>query len=387
MRASGAADPVTGARAPRWAASMADQLFPEFPWNRLEPLWNTASGYPGATIDLSVGAPVDPTPSVAVEALVRAVDAPGYPPTEGTPALREAIVGYLARRAGVRCLDTAMVLPTIGSKEAIGQLPVFLGLGGQVVALPDLGYPTYEIGALSAGARIVRYVDPMEVDTDRMAMMWINSPSNPEGRVLDAVELRALVARARRSGTLLVSDECYLDFGWRAGVTSVLHPEVCGGDPAGLLVVNSLSKRSNLAGYRAGFLAGDPSVIAPLVEYRKHLGQMLPSPVQAAMTAALLDDRHVVEQRARYARRRRLLEPALHEAGFSVDRSEGGLFLWVRREGHGCWEIATRLAQLGIVCVPGELYGRSGDRHVRLSITATDDLLAEAVSRLALVAG
>ena len=369
--------------APRWAATMADQLFPEFPWKRLAPLWEVARERPGGPIDMSIGAPVDPTPPVVREALIRAVDGPGYPSTEGPPALREAVVDYLARRGGVRCLDADMVLPTIGSKEAIGQLPAFLGLGSSdIVAIPDVGYPTYEIGALSVQAEIRRYLDPMHVDTDNVALMWINSPSNPEGRILDVPELRTLVSRARASGTLLVSDECYLDFGWDRPVTSVMHPDVCGDDPAGLLITNSLSKRSNLAGYRAGFLAGDTALISSLLEYRKHMGQMVPLPIQAAMTAALLDDEHVSEQRERYLRRRRMLKPALQAAGLSVDQSEGGLYFWVRRDGEDCWALANWFARLGIICVPGEVYGHSGRDHVRLSITATDGDVREVASRL-----
>lgn len=362
---------------------MADQLFPEFPWKRLEPLWALARAHPGAPIDLSVGAPVDPTPAVVQEALLHAVDAPGYPSTEGPPPLREAVVDFLARKGGVRCLDPGMVLATIGSKEAIGQLPAFLGLGrSDAVAIPDIGYPTYEIGALAVQAQVRRYLDPMDVDTDEVAVLWINSPSNPEGRILDMLELRTLVSRARASGTLLISDECYLDFGWDRPVVSVMHPDVCGDDPAGLLITSSLSKRSNLAGYRAGFLAGDPALITSLLEYRRHMGHMVPLPVQAAMTVALLNDEHVTEQRERYLRRRRILKPALQTAGFSVDHSEGGLYFWIRRDGEDCWQLADWFARRGIICVPGEIYGESGRRHVRLSITATDGDVAEVASRL-----
>jgi len=368
---------------PRWAATTADRLFPEFPWNQLTPLWASARKYAEGPIDLSVGAPVDPIPRPVRDALIRAVDAPGYPSTEGTLGLRDAVVGYLRRRGEVRCLDTDMVLPTIGSKEAIAQLPAFLGLGSSdVIAIPDLGYPTYEIGALSVGAKPHRYLDPMEVDTEGVAVMWVNSPSNPEGRVLGAADLRVLVSRARDTGTLLVSDECYLDLGWDRAAVSIMHPDVCGDDPRGLLITNSLSKRSNLAGYRAGFLAGDPALVSRLLEYRKHMGQMVPLPVQAAMTAALNDDDHVRAQRARYLRRRQLLRSAIQSAGFTVDHSMGGLYLWVRRDGEDGWQIASWFARRGIICVPGEIYGDSGRRHARLTITATDQNIQAAADRL-----
>ncbi|MEC3979062.1 succinyldiaminopimelate transaminase [Amycolatopsis sp. H20-H5] len=362
---------------------MADQLFPEFPWNRLAPLWATAREHAAGPIDLSIGAPVDPTPRPVREALIRAVDAPGYPSTEGSSALRDAVVDYLARRGHVRCLDADMVLPTIGSKEAIAQLPAFLGFGSDdVIAIPDLGYPTYEIGALSVGATLTRYVDPLRVNTEGLAALWVNSPGNPEGRILDAAELELLVSRARATGTLLISDECYLEFGWDRPTISIMHPDVCGNDPTGLLIINSLSKRSNLAGYRAAFLAGDPTLVSRLLEYRKHMGQMVPLPVQAAMTAALNDDDHVTTQRERYLRRRHILKSAVEEAGFIVDHSEGGLYLWVRRDGEDCWQLASWFARRGVICVPGEIYGVSGRNHVRLTITTTDQNVSTAADRI-----
>jgi succinyldiaminopimelate transaminase len=364
-------------------ATTADGLFPEFPWNRLTPLWSIARTYPCHPIDLSIGAPVDPTPHVVRDALMGAVDAPGYPSTEGPAALRSAIVGYLARRGSVSCLTADMVLPTIGSKEAISQLPAFLGLGeSDIVAIPELGYPTYEIGALAARAQIRRYLDPLDVDTDGVAVLWVNSPSNPEGRMLDRGDLRTLVSRARATGTLVISDECYLEFGWVRPAVSIMHPDVCDDDPSGLLITSSLSKRSNLAGYRAGLLAGDPTLMPRLLEYRKHMGQMVPLPVQAAMIAALEDDDHVTTQRGRYLRRRLALCQALDTAGFTVDHSEGGLYLWLRRTGEDCWRLAEWFARHGIIAVPGEVYGAPGRKHVRLSLTAEDQDVAEAARRL-----
>jgi len=369
--------------APRWMATTADRLFPEFPWNRLAPLWAIARGHPGGTIDLSVGAPVDATPHTVRDALCGAVDAPGYPSTDGPLALRSAVVDYLARRGDVHCLTADMVLPTIGSKEAISQLPAFLGLDeDDVVAIPDLGYPTYEIGALAAHAQVRRYLDPLDVDTAGVAVLWVNSPSNPEGRMLGRGGLRTLVSNARDTGTLVVSDECYLDFGWTQPAVSIMHPDVCDDDPSGLLVSSSLSKRSNLAGYRAGYLAGDPALVSRLLEYRKHMGQMVPLPVQAAMTAALNDDDHVTVQRERYLRRRAALCPALESAGFTVDHSDGGLYFWVRRDGEDCWQLSEWFARRGIVGVPGEIYGTSGSHHVRLSITVEDPYVVEAAGRL-----
>jgi succinyldiaminopimelate transaminase len=278
-----------------------------------------------------------------------------------------------------------MVLPTIGSKEAISQLPAFLGLGTEdFIAIPDLGYPTYEIGALSVRSQVIRYLDPRNVDTTGVKLLWVNSPSNPEGRTLSRVELRNLLSRARSTGTLVVSDECYLEFGWAKEPVSILHPDVCDDDTGGVLVCSSLSKRSNLAGYRVGYLAGDQALIAGLLEYRKHMGQMVPSPIQAAMIAALDDDEHVEVQRERYLRRRLVLQPALEAAGFIVDHSEGGLYFWIRRDGEDCWQIAKWFAHRGVIAVPGEIYGNSGREHVRLTITATDNDIEETVARLRL---
>lgn len=368
---------------PRWIESTADRLLPEFPWNRLAPLWETARRHPDGVIDLSVGAPVDPTPGVIRDALAAAVDAPGYPSTDGSVALRTSIVDYLARRAGVRCLDPDMVLPTIGSKEAISQLPAFLGLGERdIIAIPDLGYPTYEIGALATGGNIVRYTDPRDVDTTGVAVLWLNSPSNPEGRILSSGGLRSILERARSTQTLVVSDECYLEFGWSSQPVSILHPDVCDDETVGVLICSSLSKRSNLAGYRAGFLAGDQELLARLLEYRKHMGQMVPAPVQAAMTAALNDDEHVAVQRDIYLNRRNALRPSLEVAGFIIDHSDGGLYFWVRRDGETCWELADWLAHRGVIGVPGEIYGQSGRHHVRLTTTTCDSDVARTSYRL-----
>jgi succinyldiaminopimelate transaminase len=211
----------------------------------------------------------------------------------------------------------------------------------------------------------------------------VNSPANPHGQVLGVEHLREIVAWARDRGTIVVSDECYLEFGWDDEVPalSVLHPDVCGDSHAGLLAVHSLSKRSNLAGYRAGFVTGDGELIAELLELRKHAGMMVPAPVQAAMVAALDDDAHVDEQRARYLARRAILWPALVSAGFSVEHSQAGLYLWATR-GEDCWASIDWLAQLGLLAAPGIFYGEAGRRHVRIALTATDARVNEAARRL-----
>jgi succinyldiaminopimelate transaminase len=363
-------------------ARVTDRL-PVFPWDRLEPSKQAATAHPDGVVDLSVGTPVDPVPDVVRQALAAASDSPGYPLTHGTGVLREAVAGWLADRLSV-VVDPADVLPLIGSKELVGWLPVLLDLGpGDQVAYPALAYPTYEIGALTARAEPVTYQDPVTgLDPARVKLLWLNTPSNPTGRTLDAAELRRIVGWAREHGILVVSDECYVELGWETEPVSVLHPEVCGGDHRGLLAVHSLSKRSNLAGYRGAFLTGDPAVVRELLAVRKHLGLIVPGPVQHAMAAALRDTAHVAEQRERYARRRAALRAAFTGAGFRIDHSEASLYLWATRD-EPCWDTVGDLAKLGILVAPGEFYGPTGERHVRIAFTATDERVAAAVQRLA----
>ncbi len=351
---------------------------PDFPWDSLADHAAKARTHPGGVVDLSVGTPVDPVPDVIQAALSSVAAEPGYPTTHGTAALREAVVGAFARRFGVSGVDPQAVLPTIGSKELVAWLPTLLGLGpGDVVAIPALAYPTYEVGARLAGATVVRLADG-EPPPAGTRLVWVNSPSNPTGRVLAEDALARAVADARAVGAVVASDECYLSLAWAASPVSVLR--VCG-EFDGVLAVHSLSKSSSLAGYRAGFVAGDPRLVASLLEVRKHAGMIVPRPVQAAMTAALNDDAHVGEQRARYGRRREVLLPALKAAGFEVDHSEAGLYLWASRD-EPAWETVAWLASLGILAASGTFYGPTGDRHVRIALTASDERVAAAAERL-----
>jgi succinyldiaminopimelate transaminase len=326
-----------------------------------------------------VGTPVDPTPKVVRDALVEASDAPGYPLTAGTDTLRRAAADWLARRFGAQ-VPSAAVLPVIGTKELVAWLPTLLRAGS--VGFPELAYPTYEVGAILAGAQAQRVDALTALGPGRVDLLWVNSPANPTGRVLPAAHLRKVADWARERGTVLASDECYCDLWYDdEPPVSVLSPEVCGGSLDRVLAVHSMSKRSNLAGYRAGFVAGDPALIARLLEVRKHAGMIVPAPVQAAMVAALGDDEHVVEQRGRYAARRHRLLRAFEACGFVVEGSAAGLYLWATR-GEGCWTSVDWLAERGILVAPGEFYGPSGGRHVRVALTATDERVAAAVSRL-----
>jgi succinyldiaminopimelate transaminase len=249
-----------------------------------------------------------------------------------------------------------------------------------------LAYPTYEVGAALAGARTLATDSLVALGPERPALVWVNSPSNPTGRVLPVDHLRKMVDWCRERGVLLVSDECYLECAWDAAPVSVLHPDVCGGSPEGLLAVHSLSKRSNLAGYRCAFVAGDPAVVAELLAVRKNLGLIMAGPQQHAMIAALDDDEHAAQQHARYAARRAVLRDAFESAGFRIDHSEAALYLWATR-GTDCWQTVAWLADRGILVAPGSFYGTAGRQHVRIAFTATDERVAAAAERLANEAG
>jgi succinyldiaminopimelate transaminase len=319
---------------------------------------------------------------VVQEALAAAADNPGYPTTIGLPATRQAALDWLASSHGVTGLGLDQVLPVVGSKELIASLAVHLGLGaGDLVVFPELAYPTYDVGAALAGARAVAADSLTALGPERPALLWLNSPSNPTGRVLPPEHLRKVVEWCRERGTVLVSDECYLEFGWEAEPVSVLHPSVCGDSADGILAVHSLSKRSNLAGYRCAFVAGDSRLVGELLAVRKNLGLQMPGPQQRAMAAALGDTAHAKEQRARYAARRAALRSALEAAGFRIDHSEGSLYLWATRD-EGCWATVDWLADRGILVAPGDFYGATGGRHVRVAFTATDERVEAAVARL-----
>ncbi|GAA3071715.1 MULTISPECIES: succinyldiaminopimelate transaminase [Actinomycetes] len=360
---------------------------PDYPWDAMAPYLEQAAAHPDGAVNLSIGTPVDPTPAVIREALASAADAPGYPTTHGRRELREAVVSWFARRRGVEGLDPEAVLPTIGSKELVAWLPTLLGLGeGDVVLRPKVAYPTYDIGAQIAGATPLAVEDPAEVDEEtlsRVKLIWLNSPSNPTGAVTGVESMAAVVRLARRLGAVVASDECYAELPWMVDdVPSVLDPRVSAGDHAGLLAVYSASKQSNLAGYRAAFVAGCPELIAGLVNTRKHAGMIMPAPVQEALRVALSDDAHVDAQREVYRRRRERLLPALQAAGLQVQHSDAGLYLWCTDGASDSWTLVEQMAARGIVVGPGVFYGEHGDGFIRVALTASDERIAAASARL-----
>lgn len=358
---------------------------PVFPWDTLESAKTTAAAHPDGLIDLSIGTPIDPSPALAQDALTAAADAPGYPTVQGRDELRRAAADWLARRFGVTGVQPQHIIPTIGSKELIAHLPAQLGLGpANTIAFPELAYPTYEVGARYVQARGVAADSTVSFGPSAPSLMFINSPSNPTGRVLGPDHLRKMVRWSRDRGVLLVSDECYLEYVWEHDpeAYSILHPDICDGSHERLVAVHSVSKRSNLAGYRGGFVTGDPAVVDELLQVRKHLGLMVPTPVQYAMTAVLSDDEHVDDQAGRYRRRRAVLHDALVEAGFRIDHSQAGLYLWATRD-EPCRDTVAWLAERGILVAPGDFYGHAGRDHVRIAITATDKHIDAAARRLA----
>jgi succinyldiaminopimelate transaminase len=355
---------------------------PDFPWDRLIPYKERAAGHPDGLVDLSVGTPVDATPRRVQVALQHGSNAPGYPTVWGTAELRKSIISYLVRRCGAVPLTDDCVLPTIGSKELVASLPSQLGVrAGQTVIVPEIAYPTYAVGALLAGADYLASDSTLAAGPQDVPLVWLNSPANPTGKILPPGHLRKVVAWARERGAVVASDECYLECAWEREPVSVLDEAVNGGSLANVLAVHSLSKRSNMAGYRAAFVAGDPRLVSGLREVRRHAGAMVPGPVQAAMRAALDDDGHIEEQRQVYLERRAILHRALTGAGFGIDHSEGSLYLWATRN-EPCMDTVSWLCDRGVLVAPGDFYGPAGARHVRVALTASDERVESAALRL-----
>jgi succinyldiaminopimelate transaminase len=362
---------------------MFDRL-PEYPWQKLKPFQAIAEQHAKGMVDLSVGSPVDPTPKIIQDAIRDSTNAPGYPTTGGSLEFRTAVAEWFGRRRGVE-LTVDQVMPTIGSKEFISFLPLMLGIGkGDVIVQPSVAYTAYVVGAALCGAEIISEDDPTKWP-ENTKLIWINSPGNPDGRVLDVAEMKAAVSRARELGAVLASDECYAELGWghwaETRIPSVLDPRVCEGSYENLIAIYSLSKQSNLAGYRAAFAAGPEALIKGLVNIRMHSGLIMPAPVQKAVIAALGDEEHVAVEREIYRKRREVLLAAVKAHGFEIAESQAGLYLWATL-GEDCWVTVKRMADLGILVVPGEFYEAGGSKYVRFSITATDEKISEGAARL-----
>ncbi|HUI49739.1 MAG TPA: pyridoxal phosphate-dependent aminotransferase [Acidimicrobiia bacterium] len=372
--------PVTGGFVP-----------PPYPYERLDALKRLADSLPGGVVDCSIGTPCDPVPEVAVRAAADALPASnGYPPSAGTVALRDAAAAWIGRRFGV-AVDAGHVGACVGTKELVTSLPHLLRLrdpGRDTVLYPAIAYPSYEMGAVLAGCRAVPVpldgkwhldLDAIsEADARRALLLWVNEPGNPSSSTAGADYFQRVARWGRDHEVIVASDECYAEFA----------PEpvtVLGSGLGGVLAMHSVSKRSNLAGARVGFYAGDPELVTYLVETRKHAGLMAPTALQAAATAALADDAHVDEQRARYAHRREVVRKALESHGLVHDGGDATFYLWLRSAdgADDGWEIAARLAHAaGLLVSPGDLYGALGADHVRLALVQPDDRLELALDRL-----
>jgi len=341
----------------------------------LAPYGARAREHAGGIIDLSQGTPVDATPEFIQQELKSAANSPSYPVTIGTPELRSAMRNWAIGVLGAT--GEFDVLPTIGSKELVAWLPAILE--AKIVLYPKVAYPTYLVGSMINKSENIA----VEIDATtwpKSDLAWINSPSNPTGRVHSESELEAVIAYARTNNSVVASDECYTSFP-ATGPTPVSILKLANGNNKNLLAVHSMSKRSNLAGYRAGLIVGDPDLIAEIREVRKHAGMMLPLPIQRAMTAALGDEVHVAQQAKRYAARREILSVALKAAGFKIDFSSAGLYIWCTRD-EDSWDSISWLADIGILATPGIFYGQAGAKHIRIAMTATDSQINEAASRI-----
>ena len=336
----------------------------------MAPYGEKAKKYPGGFIDLSQGTPVDPTPTFIQEALTKASNSPSYPLTAGSSQLKDAIRAWATLNLGAT--GEFDVLPVIGSKEFVALLPTFLQ--SKTVLYPKIAYPTYLVGALMASAKAI----PVEIDAKSWPiadLAWINSPSNPTGQVQSDSEILATINWARNNGSVIASDECYLSFSKEA--KSILS--LTGGNNGGVLAVHSLSKRSNLAGYRAAFVIGDSKLIDQIRQIRKHAGLIVPLPVQQAMIAALSDNNHVIEQAERYEKRRIKLITALSKAGFTIEHSQAGLYIWCSKN-EDCYKTVDWFANLGVLVTPGSFYGSK--KFIRIALTATDESIDLVVERI-----
>jgi succinyldiaminopimelate transaminase len=363
---------------------------PPYPYDRLDALKPVADRHPGGLVDLSIGTPCDPPPAAVIEALSRSDAERGYPPSIGTPEYREAATAWVQRRFGVD-LDPAVHLAAIiGAKEFVAGLPHWLRLrdpSRDTVLYPAISYPSYEMGAILAGCRAV----PVPVDADwridlsavhaddaaRALCLWANTPGNPAGGLDD---LAAVADWGRAHDVLVFSDECYAEYTWEGPPRSILEHGI-----AGLVAVHSLSKRSNLAGVRVGFYAGDPGVVHFLREVRKHAGFMVPGPAQAAAVAALADQEHVDRQRERYRRRLDLMLGVLDRLGVAAKLPAGGFYLWAAAPTGDGWDLTRRLAEeVGALVSPGEFYGEAGSGYVRIAVVQPDEAIALVAARAGL---
>ena len=359
---------------------------PPYPYDRLDGLRHHAERFSGGVIDLSIGTPFDAPAASVVAALANSGAERGYPPSIGSEALRSAAARWMNRRFSID-VPISSIAACVGSKEFVATVPQWLRLrspGRDTVLFPEVAYPSYEMGAILAGCRAVAVpanangvmdLDAISADDAARALaLWVNSPANPSGALDD---LGAAAAWGRAHGVPVLSDECYAEFTWDGPARTILEHGL-----DGVIALHSLSKRSNLAGARVAFYAGDPELVHYLAEVRKHAGMMMPGPVQAAGVVALDDDEHVAEQRDRYLARLDAAARAIGDwSGVEIGRPAGGFYLWFRVG--DAWEFAERLAvEGGCLVSPGEFYGKAGRDHVRVAVVTSIDRIDLLAARL-----
>ncbi len=373
---------------------------PPYPYDRLDEIAQIAARHRGGVVDLSIGTPCDPPPEIVIEALGSSGTERGYPASVGSLQLREAATGWMKRRFGLE-IDESAVAACVGTKEFVATAAWYLRLRNperDTVLYPAVSYPSYAMSAQLARCRAVAVPERedggleldgiSDSDAERALVLWVNSPSNPSGKLSD---LDAAARWGRSHGVLVASDECYTEFTWSAAPQTILSSGT-----EGVIAVHSLSKRSNLAGCRAGFFAGDAETVGFLASVRRHAGLMVPGPVQAATAAALEDDEHVEVQRGRYGRRLERLSEVLEKAGVPAPLPDGAFYLWVPvpgwakdealaqgAAGTGAWVFTRALAEVGGMLVsPGDFYGEDGSDHVRIAVVQPDDRIELVASRI-----
>ena len=359
---------------------------PPYPYDRLDKFKPLTNKFEGGLVDLSIGTPCDaPSPAV-VAALSASNSERGYPPSIGSDALRNAAQAWMQRKFDIS-VPTSQIAACIGSKEFVATTPQYMKLrtpNRDTVLFPAVSYPTYEMGAILAGCRPVAVpmtttggLDTSKIsnsDIKRALMIWSNSPNNPTGALDD---LAALGAWGRKNDVPVFSDECYVEFTWARQPETILQHSI-----EGVVVLHSLSKRSNLAGLRVGFYAGDEEIVNYLKEVRKHVGMLVPGPAQSAAVVALNDDAHVAVQRNVYKNRLEKMASVLTKwSGFDIQLPSGGFYLWFdARDG---WAFAERLAREGGALVsPGDFYGSGGANNVRVAVVQPDDKIELVANRL-----
>jgi succinyldiaminopimelate transaminase len=353
---------------------------PPYPYDRLDEIIAIANAHEGGAVDLSIGTPCDPPPADVLAALSAGDSARGYPPSIGTSAFRAAAAAWIKRRLGASVDANTELAAVVGSKEFVASTPQYLKLrdpSRDTVLYPAISYPTYEMGATLAGCRAVPYpsLDAIdEMDAARALCIWVNSPGNPTGELHD---LDAAAAWGRQRNVPVFSDECYAEFTWTGGPTTILRSGT-----QGVIAVHSLSKRDNFAGARIGFYAGDPELVHYLREVRKHAGLLASGPVQAAAVIALGDDAHVDVQRERYLRRLTRLQQVLKACGYDAELPHGAFYLWAPAPDGDAWAAARRLAeQAGVVVSPGEFYGPDSTGWFRVAAVQPDERIELAARR------